>query len=147
MNIIDEIKSIKPKQFLEMLDPPLDRAGKPSCPLCGSGTGKNRTSALAIKKNYYRCFACNFSGDVIELYMKVKKMSFKRAIKAISKIYGFAGKPVERELVGVKWETEIAPCAADGGCRFCANKPVNFDHCEEAFFLDAKPIYKYRSKK
>jgi hypothetical protein len=146
--IIDKIKSIDPKQFLETLDAPPDRAGKPSCPLCGSGTGKNRTSAFSIKKNYFRCFACNFAGDVIELYMRAKKVEFKKAIKDISAMYGIDDPcDMERELVGVKWKLELAPCALDGGCEFCLNKPRNFDHCGETFFWDAKPVYKYKEKK
>ena len=44
--------------------------GNYCCPFCGSGTGKNKTGALEYypDTNTFYCFACNKSGDVIDLY-------------------------------------------------------------------------------
>ena len=47
------------------------------CPLCGSGSGKNGTG-MEINphkkdKLELKCFACNFSGDLIDLYKAEKK--------------------------------------------------------------------------
>lgn len=39
------------------------------CPACGSGTGKNRTTAFSIAPGgkRWKCFSCNRSGDVFDL--------------------------------------------------------------------------------
>lgn len=49
-----------------------DKAGKPCCPFCKSGTGKGGTSAFSIDSSdkahpRYKCFACGESGDIFDL--------------------------------------------------------------------------------
>lgn len=42
---------------------------------------KTASMSLNTKENYFRCFGCNQSGDVIELVQKVGNLSFPEAIK------------------------------------------------------------------
>lgn len=44
-----------------------DKSGKGYiCPLCGSGSGKNGTGLTSKNNITFKCWACDFSGDVIE---------------------------------------------------------------------------------
>lgn len=44
------------------------------CPLCGSGTGKNKTGAFSVMPdgNHWKCFSCGASGDIFDLIGKVE---------------------------------------------------------------------------
>lgn len=44
------------------------------CPVCGSGTGKNKTPAGSITpdKQSYHCFSCEFHGDIFDLIGQVE---------------------------------------------------------------------------
>lgn len=42
------------------------------CPKCGSGTGPNKTAALTIKDDKFKCFACGIGGDVFDLAAAVE---------------------------------------------------------------------------
>lgn len=37
------------------------------CPVCGSGKGKNKTPALSIRGDKWKCFSCQSGGDVFDL--------------------------------------------------------------------------------
>ena len=37
------------------------------CPICGSGTGRNRTPAFSVKGDMWKCFKCDAGGDVFDL--------------------------------------------------------------------------------
>ena len=44
-----------------------DKSGKGYiCPLCGSGSGKKGTGLTTKNNITFKCWACDFSGDVIE---------------------------------------------------------------------------------
>lgn len=51
--------------------------GKYACPSCGSGTGPNRTPALSIKGDFFKCFSCGIGGDVFDLAGAVGKTGSK----------------------------------------------------------------------
>lgn len=55
------------------------------CPLCKSGTGKNGTGAFSIdsKTNKFKCFACNKSGDVFDLYRLINKVEYLESVKGV----------------------------------------------------------------
>lgn len=59
--------SINSRPITDFVTVNYDKNRKPCCPICGSGTGKNHTSALSIKQlsGKYRvfCFADNCFGD------------------------------------------------------------------------------------
>lgn len=56
------------------------------CPLCGSGSGKNGTGIVEVpgKPGQLKCFACDFSGDVIDLYMQENGLEFNEAFAALA---------------------------------------------------------------
>jgi hypothetical protein len=54
------------------------RKGFARCPF-----HQERTPSFCIKNNFYYCFGCEESGDAIDLYMKLKNVSFPRAVFAL----------------------------------------------------------------
>lgn len=64
-----------------------DKNGKPCCPKCGSGTHKNRDSALKITADgkHVECFACDLKGTVIDLACAVNHTSdVKEGVRALA---------------------------------------------------------------
>ena len=63
---------------------PADKHGGIICPLCGSGNGANGTgiseNPKARKPHSLKCFVCDFSGDLIDLYMQEKKIPYLQAL-------------------------------------------------------------------
>lgn len=49
-----------------------------NCPLCGSGTGKNKTPAFSIAADgqHWKCFSCGEGGDLFDLIGKHEHLSF-----------------------------------------------------------------------
>jgi replicative DNA helicase len=46
------------------------------CPVCGSGTGENKTPAGKLNDDYtYHCFSCEFHGDIFSLVGKIENIS------------------------------------------------------------------------
>lgn len=68
------------------------KSGQYVCPLCGSGTGANRTGAFSIdNKNggeRWKCFSCNESGDIFDLVAKVEHVSSSNAARYVIDKYG-----------------------------------------------------------
>ena len=57
----------------------LQRSGRSYvCPVCGSGSNANRTSAVAFKGGRFHCFSCGTAGDVFDLAGIVCKTEDKR---------------------------------------------------------------------
>ena len=71
------------------------------CPLCKSGSGKNKTCAFSIVPNTnqtkWKCFSCNNGGTIIDLYAKLHNIDDKTAIKELSKKYG--NTPIQRKTM------------------------------------------------
>jgi len=44
------------------------------CPLCGSGTGPNRSGAFRIQGGRWRCFSCERGGDVFDLLGEIERI-------------------------------------------------------------------------
>lgn len=51
---------------------PAKNKGSYICPICGSGTGPNKTGAMHVRKDnvHCKCFACGFYGDIFDLVGK-----------------------------------------------------------------------------
>ena len=61
------------------------------CPLCGSGSGENGTGLTTKDKVHYKCWACGFSGDMIELIARergIQDGGSAEAFKAAYEAYG-----------------------------------------------------------
>lgn len=73
-----------------------DKRQKPCCPDCGSGTGKNGTSAANFVKGGFElnCIKCGFSGDVFKIYALLNGLDVKRnfptIVKAVAEALNFA---------------------------------------------------------
>lgn len=74
-----------------------DKRQKPCCPKCGSGTGKNGTSAANFVKGGFElnCQKCGFTGDVFKIYALLNGLDVKRnfptIVKAVAEALNFAG--------------------------------------------------------
>jgi hypothetical protein len=71
----------------------------PECPFCGSGTGKNGTSAFSIhpKRNIFTCFSCDATGNPIEFIINHHPgFSDKQAINYI--VEKFPGQYQEEKI-------------------------------------------------
>lgn len=55
---------------------PKSKGNQYVCPLCGSGTGKNKTGAFSIEDNgtNWKCFSCGEGGDVFDLVGKMNHL-------------------------------------------------------------------------
>lgn len=73
-----------------------DKRQKPCCPNCGSGTGKNGTSAADFVKGGFElnCQKCGFTGDVFKIYALQNSLdaqrNFPEVVKAVAKALDFA---------------------------------------------------------
>ena len=69
-----------------------DKTGKKwACPVCGSGKGKNGTSAFSITSDgkKWRCFSCEHGGDVLDLVGEVYGITDKvEQLKKVNEICG-----------------------------------------------------------
>lgn len=86
-----EIKgSIKCTDYLEK-----SQHGEYICPLCGSGTHKNRSGALTYypKTNTWHCFSCDQTGDVIDLYKQRTGSDYNTALSLMADQLGITIEP------------------------------------------------------
>lgn len=70
---------------------PKDRQGKGIiCPLCQNGSGSTGDGVKEIpgKPGRLKCFKCGFSGDVIDLVMNERGLSFMAAVESIAGMLG-----------------------------------------------------------
>lgn len=68
------------------------RAGFWVCPLCGSGTGPNKSGAFRIQGEKWRCFSCGKSGDVLDLIGEVEVVpEFKDRARRAVELFGDGG--------------------------------------------------------
>ncbi len=91
MNKFDEIQKQGLTDYVESITTKSTRGGGYVCPLCGSGTGKNKTGAFHIDKEgtHWACFSCNASGDIFDLIGKVENISeFPQQVSRAGEILG-----------------------------------------------------------
>lgn len=55
------------------------RRGMALCPF-----HNERTPSFDVRKNFYHCYGCGVSGDVIDLAMKLRNLTFKQAVDSLS---------------------------------------------------------------
>lgn len=59
------------------------------CPLCLSGTGKNKTGAFSLNGNRFKCHSCSEGGDVFDLVGKVNGLTnFNDILKKTKELLG-----------------------------------------------------------
>ena len=85
-----------------------DKRQKPCCPNCGSGTGKDRTSAADFVKGGFElhCLKCDFSGDVFKIYALQNDLDAQRdfptIVKAVAESLNFTeGEECNRRAIAI----------------------------------------------
>lgn len=85
-----------------------DKRQKPCCPNCGSGTGKDKTSAADFVKGGFElhCLKCDFSGDVFKIYALQNDLDAQRdfptIVKAVAESLNFAeGEEFNRRAIAI----------------------------------------------
>lgn len=70
------------------------------CPICESGTGKNKTPAFKIKGERWKCFSCNNGGDVFDLAGHVHHLQENDRARQLQIVADWAGIALERDPRG-----------------------------------------------
>lgn len=76
------------QHIIEELEPAKYQRNKYICPICHSGTGKNRTAAFTVNPDYRgHCYACQFDGDIFDLYEARDKLDRETARQRVIEKY------------------------------------------------------------
>ena len=98
-HILDELEPAKNYQHNKYI-----------CPICGSGTGKNRTAALSVNADYTaHCYACNFHGDIFDLYAARDKVDADTARQRVIEKYGSSPAGIQRSTGNRQRKGAAAP--------------------------------------
>ena len=76
-----------------------------------SHNDKNFSMGFEVSKNRYKCFACGNQGSIIDLYMNVKGLDLKEAIKELASMTGISSETAETtpcQSVKVKDKDEVS---------------------------------------
>ncbi len=87
-NVVEEIKNRVDIVDLISQYVPLKRRGENYFGLCPFHSEKTPSFSVNPKGNFFHCFGCGESGDVITFFMKIENMEFKDAIKELARRYG-----------------------------------------------------------
>lgn len=91
MNYETAREELKPrlKDYVESKTKKSKGANMYVCPICGSGTGSNKTGAFSIKDNRFKCFACDKSGDIFDLIGELEHITDPlEQLKRAGELYG-----------------------------------------------------------
>lgn len=96
------------KEYVEMITEKSKGANMYICPLCHSGTGKNKTGAFSIKEDIWTCFSCNKSGDILDLIGEVEGITdYKEKLNRAKEIFNIAeGGKEYRKQAEIERKTE-----------------------------------------
>lgn len=113
------------------------------CPYCGSGDGPNGTGALTVypETNTFTCFACNKSGDILDLFQEINQETFKESYKRACNILGERPEmPLESPTTSESdkmdkytTETENAPKQVKNALK------IDFSQEQRNFIMDNEP--------
>lgn len=79
------------KNYVESITSKSKGANMYVCPLCGSGTGKQKTGAFSIAKDgkSWKCFSCNSGGDIFDLIGEHEQIpDYSERLKRAVELYG-----------------------------------------------------------
>jgi hypothetical protein len=90
------------------------KGGFYSCPLCGSGTGPNKSGAFRVHGDRWRCFSCGRGGDVFDLLGEIERVpDFRDRARRAEEVFRIDGgmRPVtEAPVVKKESKPELEPC-------------------------------------
>ncbi|AOS84316.1 hypothetical protein BIU88_09355 [Chlorobaculum limnaeum] len=89
----DELQAVRERlpEYVEAVTTK-SRGGFYTCPLCGSGTGPNKSGAFRVQGDRWRCFSCGKSGDVLDLIGEVERIpDFRDRARRAVELFGIDG--------------------------------------------------------
>lgn len=83
------------------------------CPICGSGSHRNKTGALSmnVNKNVFKCFSCGCGGSVIDFIMQLRRLDVDAAADYLNREYfnGTATKDSKRATAPTFKQKTLTP--------------------------------------
>ena len=87
MNLFDTVKAaVTPRMAAERYGLPIQQGSMVCCPF-----HDDRTPSMKLNEDYFYCFGCGASGDVIDLAARLFSLSGYDAAKKLSADFGIAG--------------------------------------------------------
>ena len=109
----DQAKDIAKTRLLDYVEANLEPSpnsekGKWCCPCpgCNSGHGENKSGAFSVKGDMWKCFSCNNSGDIFDLYEIVKHTSGKDTFDGV---YKWCGLTIDEPSQPDRWTPVAQP--------------------------------------
>ena len=119
------------------------QGGMYCCPFCGSGKHKHGTGALSYyaETNTWHCFACDKTGDVIDLYQQHNGIDFNTALYALAAENGIE---IERESAQADFSRadnkETTPQGRTAQRPDLKRGRVYYEQCTQALAQDSEAI-------
>jgi len=103
-----EAKEIARSRLAEYLERITERkGGQYICPVCGSGTGANKTHAGKLNDDFtYHCFSCGFHGDIFSLAGKIENMRQLTAPLSVCRVLADIIHPIFNIVLLMDFELE-----------------------------------------
>ncbi len=100
-----EAKYIARERGHELLEQAKKSVGdKPTyiCPLCKNGTGKDGDGLVVHKNKYYKCFKCDFYGDIFDIIKEREGISLGKAFYEVYRLLGITVDEDKKSQLSVK---------------------------------------------
>ena len=87
MNLFETVKAaVTPRMAAERYGLPIQQGGMVCCPFHA-----DRTPSMKLNEDYFYCFGCGASGDVIDLAARLFSLSGYDAVKKLAADFGISG--------------------------------------------------------
>ena len=101
MNLFETVKAaVTPRMAAERYGRPIQQGNMVCCPFHA-----DRTPSMKLNEDYFYCFGCGATGDVIDLVAKLFNLSSYDAAKKLAYDFGIAGRcsthPKHRMISGL----------------------------------------------
>ena len=88
---INDYKGYLPEYARRTL--PVASKGFYVCPFCRSGEKRNKTAALKIYDDRFKCYSCDKFGDIFNLVGEVEQLTFAESVRRVEEMFG--GQPIK----------------------------------------------------
>jgi putative DNA primase/helicase len=109
MNKQEILNKLDKAKFYQEFVPSLKVNGKPDalglCPVHGD---THPSLSVNLETGLFRCFSCNFKGDIFTFYQRVKGVDFPTALKEIGKMAGVVESDTKQKVVATFKYTDEA---------------------------------------
>ena len=87
MNLFETVKAaVTPRMAAERYGQPIQQGGMVSCPFHA-----DRTPSMKLNEDYFYCFGCGATGDVIDLAARLFDLSKYEAVQKLAADFGISG--------------------------------------------------------